>query len=179
MTFEYRQGAGAWGAICVDTTETYSCTADSTQVPDGNYELRITATDTLGHSSASAPVTVTVDNTAQPGLTCRPPAPGTPVPSTRATALRSPGPSRWRPSRSRPAGTGTSQAIQVRVKNKVWGTTDTLDLYNSTGATRLNVMSASTQALRLQAELGDGDRELQRDDGDDGQHRHGHDRHAA
>ena len=64
VTFEYRQGAGAWGAICVDTTASYSCTADSTQVPDGNYDLRMTATDTLGHTSASAPIAVTVDNTA-------------------------------------------------------------------------------------------------------------------
>jgi hypothetical protein len=44
---------------------------------------------------------------------------------------------------------GGTQNIRVRVNNV--GTTDTLDLYNAAGTTKLNVVAA-TQALRLQAD---------------------------
>ena len=70
---------------------------------------------------------------------------------------------------------GGTQTIRVRVNNV--GTTDTLDLYNAAGTTKLNVVAA-TQALRLQADWVSATADLQRHDDDDGQHRHGHDRHA-
>ena len=54
VTFEYRQGAGAWQLICSDPTASYTCgTIDTTVVADGAYDVRMSATDTLGHQTIS------------------------------------------------------------------------------------------------------------------------------
>jgi hypothetical protein len=73
-------GAGAWGAVCTDTTAPYSCTYDTTTVPDGLYDLRAIATDNASHATTSAVLAnVRVDNTAPTaGMT----DPGTPLHGT-------------------------------------------------------------------------------------------------
>jgi hypothetical protein len=149
VTFEYRQGAGAWGPICVDTTATYSCTADTTLVADGAYELRMTATDTLGHVSASAPMAVTVDNTAPTATNVQAANVGTAGTIDAGDTVSFTWSEPMAPASILTGWAGGSQAIRVRVNNV--GTTDTLDLYNSTFATKLNVVAAA-QALRLQAD---------------------------
>ena len=150
VTFEYRQApAGAWGAICVDTTQTYSCLADSTQVPDGAYELRMSATDTLGHISYSAPIAVTVDNTAPAATNVQGTAGGGNGTIDAGDALTFTWSEPMAPASILAGWAGGSTPIRVRVNNV--GTTDTLDLYNTAGTTKLNVVSA-TQALRLQAD---------------------------
>ena len=149
-SFEYRQGAAAWANVCTDTLAPYTCAADTTAVPDGAYQLRMTATDTLGHTSTSATVNATVDNTA-------PTATNVQAANGGAFAGRIDAGDSVTFTWSEPMAPvsiltgwgGGSQAIQVRVTEA--GATDTLDLYNAAGATRLNVMSP-TQALRLQAD---------------------------
>ena len=65
VTFEYRQGAGAWQLICSDPTASYTCgTIDTNVVADGNYDVRMSATDTLGHQTISPTIVVIIDNTA-------------------------------------------------------------------------------------------------------------------
>ncbi len=54
---------GGWFTFCTDTTPSYSCTGDSTQVADGTYQVRVVATDNLGHVTNSAAMTVIIDNT--------------------------------------------------------------------------------------------------------------------
>jgi chitinase len=149
VTFEYRQGAAAFAAICVDTTASYSCTADSTLVPDGTYDLRMTATDTLGHVSTSPTITVTVDNTAPTATNVQAANGGTAGRIDAGDTVAFTWSEPMAPASIMTGWTGTSQAIRVRINDA--GATDTLDLYDSTGATRLNVMSAA-QALRLQAD---------------------------
>ena len=149
VTFEYRVPAGTWGPICVDTTQTYSCLADSTLVADGSYELRMTATDTLGHTSASAPIAVTVDNTAPTATNVQAANVGTAGTINANDTLTFTWSEPMAPASILAGWAGGTQNIRVRVNNV--GTTDTLDLYNAAGTTKLNVVAA-TQALRLQAD---------------------------
>jgi chitinase len=151
VTFEYRQGAGAWGTICVDTTQTYSCTADSTLVPDGSYDLRMTATDTLNHTSTSAVITVIVDNTAPTATSVQSANGGTPGRIDANDTLTFAWSEPMAPASILAGWNGASQPIRVRVNQVAGADNDTLDLYNSTGATRLNVMSGA-QPLRLNAD---------------------------
>jgi hypothetical protein len=69
---QYRPtGTSGWTNVCAAA----SCPWDTTSRTDGRYDLRITATDTAGNTSASTPVTnVAIDNTAP---TLNFPAPGT------------------------------------------------------------------------------------------------------
>ena len=54
---------GNWFTFCTDNTPQYSCTGDSTQVADGTYQTRVIATDSLGHQTISATITLIIDNT--------------------------------------------------------------------------------------------------------------------
>ena len=57
-------GTTTWASVCTDTTTPYSCSFDTTTVPDGLYDLRALATDVAGNSSSSPPVTSRrIDNT--------------------------------------------------------------------------------------------------------------------
>jgi chitinase len=57
-------GSGTWTAICTDSTSPYSCSWNTTQVTDGDYDLRAVATDIHGNTKTSALVMTTVINTA-------------------------------------------------------------------------------------------------------------------
>jgi Bacterial Ig domain len=64
VTTEFRPaGGGAWTEVCTDTTAPFGCDGlDTTQVPDGLYDVRATAVDGVGLSATSALRTVRVDN---------------------------------------------------------------------------------------------------------------------
>jgi Bacterial Ig domain len=67
-------GAGSWTDICTDDTAPYSCSYDTDALPEGEYDLRATAVDSLGSSSTSAVVGPRwVDRTA-PAVTMTDPA---------------------------------------------------------------------------------------------------------
>ncbi|HLW24274.1 MAG TPA: TIGR03118 family protein [Steroidobacteraceae bacterium] len=55
--------------IATVTTSPYSASWNTTSVANGPVEITATATDAAGNSALSAPVTVTVDNQAQPAVT--------------------------------------------------------------------------------------------------------------
>src|SRR3954447_794271 len=58
-------GSSTWTDLCATrTTAPYSCTWVTTAVADGSYQLRATATDTVGYSATSAVVSTSVLNTA-------------------------------------------------------------------------------------------------------------------
>ncbi len=55
--------------IATVKTSPYSASWNTTSVANGTVEITATATDAAGNSATSAPVTVTVDNMAQPAVT--------------------------------------------------------------------------------------------------------------
>jgi hypothetical protein len=147
--FEYRMGAGTWNTTCVDTIAPYSCVGDTTGVADGIYELRMTATDSLGHPSVSASVFVTVDNTAPTATNVQSANGGTLERIDAGDTITFTWSEPMAPASILAGWAGGSTPIRARVNNVF--TADTLDLYNSAGTTKLNVVAA-TQALRLQAD---------------------------
>ena len=149
-TFQYRQGAGAWQTICVDPTASYTCgTIDTNGVPDGTYELRMQATDTLGHTTTSETTVVFIDNTDPTATDVQAANGGTIGRIDAGDTVTFTWSEPMAPASILGGWNGTSQAIRVRVNNNVNGTSDAIDLYNSTGSTRLNVVS--NYQLRLNA----------------------------
>jgi len=152
VTFEYRQGAGAWQLICSDPTASYTCgTIDTRVVADGTYDVRMSATDTLGHTTVSPPRAFIIDNTAPTATNVQAANVGAGLAGTinANDTLTFTWSEPMAPASILAGWAGATQNIRVRVNNV--GTTDTLDLYNAAGTTKLNVVAA-TQALRLQAD---------------------------
>ncbi|MFC4138054.1 MULTISPECIES: Ig-like domain-containing protein [unclassified Microbacterium] len=55
-------GADTWTPLCTATAAPYSCTWNTSAVPDGGYDVRAVAIDNAGYSATSASVRVTVSN---------------------------------------------------------------------------------------------------------------------
>ena len=68
-------GAGIWTPIATDPTAPFSADLDTSGLADGNYDLRVVATDGGGFNGTSSLRTVGVDNTA-PGVAVNDPASG-------------------------------------------------------------------------------------------------------
>jgi hypothetical protein len=79
------QGATTWNDVCTDATAPYSCSLNTTTLTDGMYELQAVAADRVGRTTATAPVTTRVDNTA-PTATGSVPATGRGTVTVSATA---------------------------------------------------------------------------------------------
>ena len=141
VTFEYRQGAGAWQLICSDPTASYTCgTIDTTVVADGTYDVRMSATDTLGHQTISPTMVVIIDNTGPTATSVQAANGGTAGRIDAGDTVTFTWSEPMSPSRSSRAGTARSTPIRVRVNEA--GAADTLDLYNAAGTTKLNVIVA-------------------------------------
>ena len=75
------QGTTTWSTVCVSTTAPYGCTGlDTTQTPDGIYEVQALAEDNAGFTTTSATATLRVDNTAPATATLT--NPGSPLSGT-------------------------------------------------------------------------------------------------
>ena len=171
VTFEYRQGAGAWQLICSDPTASYTCgTIDTTRrrrrrlrrahVGDRHARAPDDLADHRRSSSTTPAPTATNVQAANGGTAGRIDA-GDTVTFTWSEPMA--------PVSILAGWNGASTPIRVRVQQRA-GATDTLDLYNAAGTTRLNVMSRDAGAAAA-GRLGVGHRELQRDDDDDRQQR--------
>jgi hypothetical protein len=57
-------GSGTWTTICTDNLAPYSCSWNTTQVPDGEYDLRAVATDVHNNTKTSSSLMTTVINSA-------------------------------------------------------------------------------------------------------------------
>lgn len=55
-------GAETWTTICTDTTSPYSCSWNTTQVSDGQYDLRAVAVDNAAYTATSESVRTVVAN---------------------------------------------------------------------------------------------------------------------
>ena len=136
-------------------------TGDSTQVADGTYQTRVVATDSLGHHDHVGDDHADHRQHAPDRRpTCRRPTAAPPAASTPATRSPSPGPSRWRPPRSSPAGTarahGDPRARQRRRQQRHASTSTTRPARRKLNVTRRHRRCA------LNANYVDGDRRLQR-----------------
>jgi chitinase len=139
---------GTWFTFCSDNTPLYTCTGDSTQVADGTYQTRVVATDSFGHQTISATITLIIDNTHPTATSVNAANGGTAGRMDAGDTLTFTWSEPMAPASILSGWTGGAQPIRIRVNDA--GTADTLDLYDSSGATKLNVTSAA-QALRLNA----------------------------
>ena len=144
---QYRLPAGTWATACSDATSPYTCSWATAAVADGTYELRALVTDVAGNTTTSAALTNRrVDNTAPSGTgiqaTNGGATQGRLESGDRLTLTYS---EQLAPASVLSGWTGTGTAIRVRVANA--GTNDQMDLYNATGATRLNLVLAATDLV--------------------------------
>lgn len=56
-------GAGAWTLVCAQPQSSFSCAWETSVLPDGRYDVRVTATDTAGNDGSTT-AAVTLDNSA-------------------------------------------------------------------------------------------------------------------
>jgi hypothetical protein len=139
---------GAWFTFCSDNTPQYTCVGDSTQVADGTYQTRVVATDSLGHQTTSAIITLIIDNTHPTAASVNAANGGTAGRIDSGDTLTFTWSEPMAPASILSGWSGGAQPIRIRVNDA--GGADTLDLYDSTGTTKLNVTSAA-QALSLNA----------------------------
>ena len=79
-------GGASWSSLGTDASSPWSTTFDSSQLPDGVYDLRATVSDNLGNTSSDVVAAIRIDNTA-PRVVSSTPADGTTVPSASAIGL--------------------------------------------------------------------------------------------
>ena len=112
VVIEYLPAGGStWHALCSLATEPWSCTYDTTRLPDGTYAFRAIATDAAGNTTASAAVTNRlVDNTVSSVTMLDPGAVLTATVTLEATANSTAGVTSVRIQRA-PAGSSTWQDV--------------------------------------------------------------------
>ena len=132
---------GAWTTICVDTTAPYSCTTDSTSVPDGAYQVRVITTDNAGVSTTGPTYQLIVDNLNPAGTDVTAGNGGaTPGRLQQNDWIRFTWNEPIAPASILSGWAGTSQAITVRIRNNA--SNDEMHFYS--GATQLNLVMSAT-----------------------------------
>jgi hypothetical protein len=128
---------GTWTNICVDTTAPYSCTTDSSSVPDGAYQVRVITTDNAGVSTTGSTYQIIVDNQNPAGTDVTAGNGGaTPGRLQQNDWIRFTWNEPIAPASILSGWSGTSQAITVRIRNKSGN--DEMHFYS--GATQLNLV---------------------------------------
>jgi chitinase len=134
---------GTWYEFCRDTSAPFTCSGDSAAVADGTYSIRIVVENGAGVKTIGTPYSIVIDNTAPTGTDVQ-------AGNGSATTGRL-GTGDWirltwsepiAPATALTGWNGSSQAIRVKIKNNSPGA-DTMDFYESTGATRLNLVSTA------------------------------------
>jgi hypothetical protein len=75
VVYRFRtSGGGAWADACTANGAPFTCSVDTTAVPDGLYDVHAVATDGAGFSTTSATVAFRVDNTAPSAASMTTPA---------------------------------------------------------------------------------------------------------
>ena len=135
-------GAGAYTTICTPVAAPYSCAWNAAARPDGAYDIRAVATDTLGNVATSAVVSAYVNNTgptgtdvqgANGGINDRLDA-GDSVAFTYSEAIA--------PASILAGWNGSSTAIRVRANNA--GTSDSMEFYDAANTTALGLLASGT-----------------------------------
>jgi chitinase len=152
VTIERKPASGGtWTTICTDTKSPYSCVWDTTGVADDSYDLRATAADSLGHTTASTTVAARqVDNAAPTGTDVQV-ANGTGVAHKMdaGDTLTFSWSETIAPASILAGWDGSATAVTVRVTDA--GNADRLAIYDAPNTTRLRITSPA-QGLQLQAD---------------------------
>ena len=147
---------GAWVTFCTDNTPSYTCTGDSTGVADGTYQVRVIATDTLGHATTSASTSLIIDNTGPTPTSVDSTPGGTANRIDAGDAITFTWNEPMAPASIMAGWTGGSQAVRVWVDNDFAGANnDVIFIYDPVANTRLNVTGAN--GLRLNNNYVSGD----------------------
>jgi chitinase len=132
---------GQWTTMCVDTTAPYSCTTDSTQVPDGRYDVRVITTDNAGVSATGSTSQIVVDNQTPSGTDVTAGNGGATTGRLEANDwIRFTWSEPMAPASILSGWTGASQAITVRVRDNA--SNDEMSFLS--GATALNLVLSAT-----------------------------------
>jgi hypothetical protein len=137
VVFERKPSSGStWTTICTDTATPFTCSWNTTTLSDGVYDLRATATDTLGHVSTATVTGRTVDNTAPAPLNIQTTNGGATQGRVEANdTLTFTWTETVNPTSVLAGWTGASQAVRVQITNAT--TQDTLQVLNSAGTATL------------------------------------------
>jgi hypothetical protein len=143
-------GTSTWTTICTDNTSSYSCAWATTGVSDGNYDLRATAVDTLGHTSTSATIASRrVDNTVPTATDVQAVnGTGTQYKIDAGDVLTFTYSEAIAPASLSAGWNGTSMAVTVRLTNS--SSADTLAVWN-TAATPVKMNLHGSADLQLRA----------------------------
>ncbi len=143
-------GTSTWTTICTDNTTAYSCAWATTGVTAGLYDLRATAVDTLGHTSASSVIASRrVDNTAPTATDVQAVnGTGTQYRIDAGDTLTFTYSEAMAPASLSAGWTGTSMPVTVRLTNS--STADTLAVWN-TATTPVKMNLHGTADLQLRA----------------------------
>jgi chitinase len=133
---------GTWYEFCRDTAAPFTCSGDSAAVADGIYSIRVVVANGAGVKTIGTPYSITIDNTAPTGTDVQ-------AGNGGATAGQLQSGDWVRLTWSEPiapasvlAGwTGSSQAVRVRISDV--GVSDQMDFLDSSGTTRLNLVSTA------------------------------------
>jgi hypothetical protein len=137
-----------WATICTDSTSPYSCPL--TGLADGTYDFRAQATDTVGHTSTSATLASRiVDGTAPAAANIQAVNGGTAGKIDAGDVITFSFSEPMAPASLFTGWTGTSTAVNVRVTDG--GTLDTLAIYDTTNAAKLNLGDVALKANRTAA----------------------------
>jgi Bacterial Ig domain len=149
VTIQRKLSAGStWTTICTDSASPYSCPL--TGLADGTYDFRAQATDTVGHSSTSATVASrVVDDTAPTGTGIQAVNGGTAQKIDAGDVITFSFSEPMAPASIFSGWTGTSTAVNVRVTDA--GALDTLQIYDTTYTTKLNLGDVALKANRTAA----------------------------
>jgi chitinase len=145
-----RRAAGSTGAyttICTDNTgPAYTCTWDVSALADGSsWELIAVATDALGRSTTSAAYTSVVNSTGPTGTDVQSANGGTNGRLDSGDRVIFTFSAQIAPASILAGWSGSSTAIRVRVNNN--GTSDSMEFYDSSNTTPLNLLASGTALM--------------------------------
>jgi chitinase len=145
-----RRATGSTGAqttLCTDNTgPAYTCTWNASALADGSsWELTAVATDALGRSTTSAIYTSVVNSTGPTGTDVQSTNGGTDDRLDSGDRVIFSFSAQIAPASILPGWNGTSTAIRVRVNDS--GTSDSMELYDSTNTTPLNLLASGTALM--------------------------------
>ncbi len=135
-------GTNGFTTICTDTSSPYSCAWNAAARPDGAYDIRAIATDTLGNQSTSAVVSAYVNNTGPTGTDVQGTNGGVNDKLDAGDTVSFSYSAAIAPASILAGWSGASTAMRVRVNNN--GTTDSMEFYDAANTTPLGLLAPGT-----------------------------------
>ena len=139
--------SAGWTTLCTDLIAPYSCALNTTALASGSsYEIRVVGSDTVGNTSTTTPVTVTVDNVAPTAVDIQAQNGGTANTMDAGDAITFAYSEQILPSSLLSGWDGSATGVTLRVTNA--GANDTLEVYDGANVTKVNLTAASLMLSR-------------------------------